>query len=310
MICGQVNGLLSDPKLKGDRNVLVRFGLADRIIRHYLGNNIANTAFFPQHTQYKKKYKKAREYTKVSSSEKKDKLHYQERWIRFAECILNLQQIEGFNILLNDIKAGNFDSRFHELEAASFLHRRDIPISFVKPQSVKGSDYDILISEPEIHVEIKGKQESTKLSNKTIINSLNKARKQILSSKPGVIFIKIPQSWVSEKDSESIISTSVSYFFKNTERILAVIIIWVEIQTDSGMYRPIYKFRSYINKKSSQYALNEHCIEKINSDLKQGLNLNNIIHLSLLITKIHGKNPKNEHILEILNSPANIIPKF
>src|SRR5262249_53264970 len=75
---------------------------------------------------------------------------------------------------------------------------------FVTPTGVKGKDYDVGIEYTdgrEACADAKCRLEGTELRADTVKNSLNKARSNNLPpDKPGIIFVKVPQTWLERED--------------------------------------------------------------------------------------------------------------
>ena len=86
----------------------------------------------------------------------------------------------------------------------------------------------------------------------TIRNSLDDARKRNLpADKPGMIFIKVPKTWLATADLQNQITTVVDAFLRGTGRIVAVTIYApiVDILTDSPLIRTRHRFEEYANPK-------------------------------------------------------------
>ena len=66
----------------------------------------------------------------------------------------------------------------------------------------KGSDYDVEVFYPDGFAEpadAKCKFETTEINPQSILSSLEKARKQLPDDRAGIIFTKVPQSWVARR---------------------------------------------------------------------------------------------------------------
>jgi hypothetical protein len=92
---------------------------------------------------------------------------------------------------------------------------------------------------------MKCKVESTDLSEGTIRNTLDAARKQLPSGEPGLIFLKIPESWVRKSDIGTLLPRTVNDFLRGTSRVVAVILRWEEVYVQTGENGAIiaYKYR-------------------------------------------------------------------
>ncbi len=120
------------------------------------------------------------------------------RVVDLAETVLNLRDADGIDVVLDQLETGHIESAFSELEVGKFLTFHNIKFRFVAPCGTIGDDYDIELTFPEGMTacsDTKCKIETTKFSNGAIRNVLAKARKQLPPDRPGVIFVKVPQTW-------------------------------------------------------------------------------------------------------------------
>src|SRR5262249_48102840 len=126
------------------------------------------------------------------------------RVLDFAETLFNLQHVEGFDDRVDQMRAGQVEATFAEFDFARFLYLHDIAFKFVTPTGVKGKDYDVGIvytDGREACADAKCRLEGTAIRADTVKNSLNKARNNNLpSGKPGIIFVKVPQTWLEQED--------------------------------------------------------------------------------------------------------------
>lgn len=118
-----------------------------------------------------------------------------------GEMIFNLQDVPGFTARLKRFARVDLDSAVAEFEAARMLLASSIPLEFVNETQAKGLDYEARIILPDGDIaccEVKSKTDSTVMGKNTISNSLKDAANQLPKSEPGVIFLKIPEHWLSE----------------------------------------------------------------------------------------------------------------
>jgi hypothetical protein len=124
------------------------------------------------------------------------------RVLDFAETLFNPQSIEGFDDRVNQMRAGQIEATFAEFDFGRFLYLHDIAFKFVKPTGVRGRDYDCSIEYAdgrEARADAKCRLEATEARPETIKNALVRARTHNLpADKPGVIFVKVPQSWFDQ----------------------------------------------------------------------------------------------------------------
>jgi hypothetical protein len=150
------------------------------------------------------------------------------RIIDFAETLFNLQHNEGFDDRVDQMRAGHIEATFAEFDFARFLYIHDIAFKFVKPTGTKGGDYDVDIGYSdgrEACADAKCRLEGTEVRADTIKNSLDKARRNNLPpNKPGIIFMKVPQTWLEQDDVRRGIYAEVEGFLRNTKRVVSVVV--------------------------------------------------------------------------------------
>jgi hypothetical protein len=147
------------------------------------------------------------------------------RVIQLAEMVFNLQRVEGLNKSITMIRAGDIEAGFAELEVGRILHASDRVFEFVTPKGIKGDDYDLelLFSDVVVCCETKCKVEATAISEHSLIRTLHSGRKQLPEDKPGIIFVKLPQTWYEAEDSFVVfLSETATKFLRNTGRIVSI----------------------------------------------------------------------------------------
>jgi hypothetical protein len=120
------------------------------------------------------------------------------------------------------------EAAFAEFDFARFLYLHDIKFKFVPPTGVKGKDYDFAIEYADGRsacADAKCRLEGTKVRAETVKNSLSKARSNNLPpDAPGVIFVKVPQTWLEQDRVRKGIYSAVREFLRNTGRIVSVVV--------------------------------------------------------------------------------------
>jgi hypothetical protein len=171
------------------------------------------------------------------------------RTVRIAELLFNQQSVDGIDGRLADLQAGKIEATYAELEAASFLLRRGVPFKYVDETYVRGLDYDgqvLLSSGQPVNCEMKCKIESTELSEGTIRNALDAARKQLPAVEPGLVFLKISEPWIRNPAITQLLPTAISNFLRGTARVVAVILQWEQVHSQLGkdsISVILYKYR-------------------------------------------------------------------
>ncbi len=175
------------------------------------------------------------------------------RVLDFAETLFNLQHVEGFDDRVYQMRAGQVEATFAEFDFARFLFIHDITFQFVMPTGVKGGDYDFCIEYAdgrEACADAKCRLEGTEVRADTVKNSLNKARTNNLPpDKPGIIFVKVPQTWLEQEDVRKGIYAVVEGFLRNTERIVSVVVYATVVMelAEQKMMMMRHRFHEFLN---------------------------------------------------------------
>ncbi len=137
--------------------------------------------------------------------------------VDLAEILLNLQTIPELKICLDRIRRGAIEPTYAELDLGRMLYVSGINFRYVKPQQTKGQDYDIEIVLADgcvVCADAKCKIEATSFSAKTVLNSLQEARKQFPKERPSVVFMKVPPQWLEQKEIWKSLAETAAKFFK------------------------------------------------------------------------------------------------
>ena len=78
---------------------------------------------------------------------------------------------------------------------------------------------------------MKTKLESTDLGQNTIINALDTARKQTPADRAAIIGVKIPEPWIRDSALRGTFESAMVSFFRNSGRVVAVMVRWEEVST-------------------------------------------------------------------------------
>ena len=225
----------------------VRFGMATQYLRAFVDSEWTNQMVFGQHPTVSRNNRKGRVFMRAEPMEAEERFRSQERTVRIAELLFNLQNVEGIDARLEDLRLGRVESTFAELEAGAFLRRRGVRFRYINPSGTKGADYDAEIPLHEkikVNCEMKSKTEGTDLSEGAVRNPLQNARKQLPPGEPGLVFLKVPEPWVQQPEAARILPTTIDNFLRSTSRVTAVVLRWEEQQlVRSGGALILYKFR-------------------------------------------------------------------
>ena len=109
----------------------------------------------------------------------------------------------------------------------------------------KGSDCDVEVFYPDgfaVPADAKCKFETTEINPQSILHSLKKAQKQLA----GIIFMKVPQSWVADVGLAVQMVDIGLKFMRNTDRIVSIkfYVSLLKIRDNMVMHRRAYKLES------------------------------------------------------------------
>jgi len=151
-----------------------------------------------------------------------------ERIIALAEHLVNLQEIDGFESCLVEIKGGDVESGLAKLIGAGMLRRRSIPFRFVVPSGRQRQDYDAeaIIGASIVPIEMKAKVEGKAPSSISIGHSLKRARKQLPRNSPNLVFLRVPEDWGKAEAGRLAIVEGVLKEFENSRAIGLVVVHW------------------------------------------------------------------------------------
>lgn len=222
-------------------------GLANSVIAHFLGRE-----WFAAHIRYDSPKPGFLNMDFASDSRREATMF---RVVELAESLFNLQNIKGFDACIAQMKGGcdKIQSTCAELDFGRFLYIHDVDFHFIVPQMLKGSDYDVELFYPDgfaVPADAKCKFETTEMNPQSIANSLEKARKQLPADRPGIIFIKVPQSWISDLETAVAMVEAGSKFFRNTDRIVSIKFYVSHLETRNNMIMHRHALREITNEAS------------------------------------------------------------
>ena len=234
------------PSHKNDFAFLL-FGLAEQYLRFVFGRNWVNQILYGIHPRVSRQKRPGRYFLRAEIEAADDRLRGQERAIRLAEILFNLQAVEGIDGRVSALSDGPVEDTYAELEAGHYLRRRGVSFQFVTASGKRGLDYDGEILLPDgtkVNCEMKCKVESTQLSKASILSTLRYARRQLPRDELAIVFMKIPEAWLSQPEISAVSEQALSDFFRSTSRVLAVVMRWEEVllQPD-GAGAIVYKYR-------------------------------------------------------------------
>ncbi len=227
--------------------------LGHQILRFFLGNEWTNKSIFGGLSGASRLYRKLRRYLKSDSEGVDENVKHQDRVIKLAECLYNLQHVEGMAERIALMEKDSLESIFSEFECARMMAHPTLKLRFVNPTGIAGSDYDAEITSPAdrlIYCEIKAKEEASELKQKAIENSIETARKQLPKGQPGLVWIRIPEQWTTQKGAKAIVDAAVQSALSSSDRLVAVLVAFQLWQSEGDEMLTQFRFTWTINEKS------------------------------------------------------------
>ena len=147
------------------------------------------------------------------------------RVMDLAEVLYNLQHTPGFDECIDRMRQGDIEGTLAELDFARMLFLNKVPFRFVIAQGVKKLDYDFDIICPNGMVacaDSKCKIDTTEFSENGLRNVLKHARSQLPNKLPGIVFIKVPERWLSQPEFQEKAIPYARRFLGGVTRIVSV----------------------------------------------------------------------------------------
>jgi hypothetical protein len=150
------------------------------------------------------------------------------RTLELAEMLFNFQHEAWFPRMVKRLIEGDVEACFSELEIASLLKDHGVAFDLNTPEGKANADIDFVIYKKgmSIATEVKCKVESTAVSKNGITNRLKKAQKdQLPPDRPGVIFMRVPETWMPQGDADNLVEEAVDKFLRGTSRVISVVVL-------------------------------------------------------------------------------------
>jgi hypothetical protein len=209
-------------------------------------NEWTNQVVFGEHPTVAGGNRPGRAFMRAEATDVEDLYRNQQRALRIAELLFNLQDVDGIDARVDALRSGMLESTYAELECGAFLRRRGVTFRYVTPSGSKGADYDAevhLPDGPKVNCEMKCKAEGTELGEGAVLNPLQAARKQLPAGEPGLVFLKVPESWVKRPEVAEVVPKIIDGFLRNTSRVKAVVVRWEEQHLQSHGSMTVYRYR-------------------------------------------------------------------
>jgi hypothetical protein len=184
------------------------------------------------------------------SNETRRNMHLM-RVVHLADMLLNLQYAPNFTSVLGQLKRGDIEPTYAELEAAKLLYWSGVPFRFVHP-SGHGRTHDLELSWAGHNVcaDTKCRIETSERSYKTTLDRLSSNINQLPPSTPGMFFVRLPQSWNADGRDISHMSEMQSLadaFFRGTRRVVALVFFFSLAVEFEQFTAPVILMRTFVN---------------------------------------------------------------
>lgn len=170
-----------------------------------------------------------------------------------GELLFNLQNVAGFDELIERMKTGDIELYLAELRVGRLLYVNDVNFKFVIPRGTVQKDYDLEITHPSgaiLCADTKCKIEATSFSESTIMHSLRQARKQLPRNGSGVVYVMVPGTWLDLPGSQGrMIKVAQDFLLRNTTRIVMVTYYSEPLSYSSGIMRQGHRFKEIQNPR-------------------------------------------------------------
>jgi hypothetical protein len=164
-----------------------------------------------------------------------------------AEMLLNLQHVPGYQECASQLKTdAQIESTFAELEVGKLLYLYGIRFEFNKRKLSKTNDYDLnswYRDGRKAFADTKCKIETGTSSENTIRNSLKEARSQLPPKLPGIVFVKIPRSWIEDENYAERLGEIAISFLKTTGRVVSIKFYTMSVPVDSDSMGEVMALR-------------------------------------------------------------------
>jgi hypothetical protein len=244
-----------------EKNVLgVR--LATLLIHFYMGDDWSARNLYRR--QIGEGIATAREFLESDdlSSSLNSRFRYAAKVAQFGECLYNLQSVPGIHHRIKLMQSDNLEACLGELRCARLVADSRFKLKFIVPvaNAPKGSCYEAEFTTAAnriVFCEIKTKRSDTPLTEKTITDTIQDARRQLPKGAPGIVLMQTPEPWRKAANFEAVIEAAVARPFRQSQRLVAVVFNWEEWVQGAGEidHRYFYEGKiAHFNQKSPFFA--------------------------------------------------------
>jgi Tfp pilus assembly protein PilV len=155
------------------------------------------------------------------------------RRIMLVEMLYNFQRTRGFRSCLKEMAGGQIESTYATLEVGRLLRTqaldRNLDFRFVTPsgipKEVARRDYDLSIRFSDgtvARAEAKCKLEETKITIRTVDETLSRAKSQLPERVPCMVFVKVPHHWLNDATFKDAMLSLADRFLARSPFIVSV----------------------------------------------------------------------------------------
>jgi hypothetical protein len=150
---------------------------------------------------------------------------HQHRVVSLANGLLTCQRRPGFAEQLVKFRARSLIGVLHEVGVARLLIKSGHSVEFVSEAHVKGADFDLLV-DGTMPLEVKAKEDDAAYTPTALASTLADARGQLPPAGPGVIALRIPDTWVANAAFVDQGDAEFRRALRNSRRTNAILVLW------------------------------------------------------------------------------------
>jgi hypothetical protein len=141
-----------------------------------------------------------------------------------ARRLYQLQSFPWFDIVLDAVRTRELSGAAFELDVLWTLQIASPYVQARRESGLKGSDYDAfaVMGDRLVPVETKAKDDTTPWSEKSVINTVKGAARQLPSGEVGLLFLRVPTAWVGPALEENFVD-ALAEGTRQTRRVGAII---------------------------------------------------------------------------------------
>lgn len=252
-----VRGLAASPPSVTVDHTFLTYGLATEVLRYFFGNQWTNENAFSVHQDVSAHHRQGRRFLRTDSTEPDDQFRHMQRVATLAEITFNLQGVDGLRPRISLMDKHDLESALGEMECAALLARPELQFRFITPSGSKGLDYEAEVTtsaKRTVCCEMKAKSESTPFDAQTLWSTLEKARKQLPKTEPGLVLAKVPEEWPKQQDTQRVVEDAIGKVLRQSQRLVGVVLLWEEWhRAPEGWNLVVSRFKHYPNRNSRLY---------------------------------------------------------